>query len=341
MVDEEEKKEEQKFEFDEAGEAIGYISLDQARVLAMRTAMETSGAYGRRYRAVPMAFEVLGDEETEDHYVISLSFRPQGEFEGTPGREQFFVEKEGTIAVRQVMGLPRPAGALQLRITLAIIGVAALVAAAVAGGLIFAGGGDGGDEPGAEPAPAIGTAPVSTPTPAAVSVAAPALQRAFLRKWGTEGTGDGQLDRPYGIALDEAGNVYVTDFNNDRVQKFSSEGQFLLKWGSGGDGDGQLNGLPGIALDGLGNVYVADFDNDRIQKFSSDERFLLKWGSPGTEEGQIQGAATIAVDGFDNVYVTERRSHRVQVFDTNGRFLGMWGTRSLSEKDAIRHNAHD
>ena len=90
MAQEEGKKEEEKFEFDAAGEARGYISLDQARVLAMRTAREAPGVYGRRFQNVPMAFEVAEEQETEDYYVVTLSLRPQGEFTGTPGVEQFF-----------------------------------------------------------------------------------------------------------------------------------------------------------------------------------------------------------------------------------------------------------
>ncbi|PKB79920.1 MAG: hypothetical protein BZY88_11075 [SAR202 cluster bacterium Io17-Chloro-G9] len=108
MAEDPEKKEEEKFEFDAAGQALGYISLDQARVLAMRTARETPGVYGAAFEEVPMAFEVVGDEDTEDHYVITLSFRPQGQFAGAPGREQFFIEKEGAIAHRQVLGVPLP-----------------------------------------------------------------------------------------------------------------------------------------------------------------------------------------------------------------------------------------
>ena len=57
-------KEEEKFDFTPEGEALGYISLDQARVLAMRTARETPGAYSPRFASVPMAFEVVEDEET-------------------------------------------------------------------------------------------------------------------------------------------------------------------------------------------------------------------------------------------------------------------------------------
>ena len=106
MAEDEGKREEEKFEFTRDGEALGYISLDQARVLAMRTARETPGAYGRRFANVPMAFEVAEAKETEDYYEVTLSLRPEGQFAGTPGLEQFYIEKEGGIAVRQVMSLP-------------------------------------------------------------------------------------------------------------------------------------------------------------------------------------------------------------------------------------------
>ncbi|MDP6403434.1 MAG: hypothetical protein QF467_07805, partial [SAR202 cluster bacterium] len=87
MVDNDGKNDEEKLDFDSAGEAPGYLSLDQAQVLAMRTASESPGAYGSRFRGTPMAFEAALAEESEDHYVITLSFRPQGEFAGTPPGE--------------------------------------------------------------------------------------------------------------------------------------------------------------------------------------------------------------------------------------------------------------
>jgi len=68
---------------DSAGEGVSYISLEQARALCIRTANVTPGAYGRRFGRVPMVFEVAFEEETDDHYVITLSFRPQGQFFGT------------------------------------------------------------------------------------------------------------------------------------------------------------------------------------------------------------------------------------------------------------------
>jgi hypothetical protein len=54
-------KEEEKFDFTDEGEAVGYISLEQAGVLAMRTARETPGEYGSNYQGVPMAFEVSAE----------------------------------------------------------------------------------------------------------------------------------------------------------------------------------------------------------------------------------------------------------------------------------------
>ena len=97
-------KEEEKFDFTPEGE--GYISLAEARVLAVRTAVETPGDYGRNFRRLTMVFEVVESGEDEDFYNITLSFRPQGNFAGTPGQEQFVVGKEGTIAVRQVLSFP-------------------------------------------------------------------------------------------------------------------------------------------------------------------------------------------------------------------------------------------
>ena len=57
MAEEQDKKAEEMFGFTPEGEAIGYISLEQARLLAMQTARDVPGDYGRRFRRVPMAFK--------------------------------------------------------------------------------------------------------------------------------------------------------------------------------------------------------------------------------------------------------------------------------------------
>jgi DNA-binding beta-propeller fold protein YncE len=84
---------------------------------------------------------------------------------------------------------------------------------------------------------------------------------------GESGAGDGQLERPVGLATDREERLYVTDAGNGRCEIFDKTGAFLTKWGSVGSGDGQFIGALGIAVDGSGGIYVTDAV-DRVQKFS-------------------------------------------------------------------------
>ena len=92
----------------------------------------------------------------------------------------------------------------------------------------------------------------------------------FILQWGSRGNGDGQFSGPHGIEVDAAGNVYVVDTGNNRIQKFTSDGVFLIKWGTTGAAPGQFNHPHGIGIGPLGNVYVAETGNNRVQKFTSD-----------------------------------------------------------------------
>jgi len=136
----------------------------------------------------------------------------------------------------------------------------------------------------------------------------------FILKWGSYGSGDGQFNNPFGVAVDDAGNVYVVDNWNNRVQKFDSSGGFITKWGSGGSGDGQFEAPVGVAVDALGNVYVVDTWNHRVQKFTGSGGFITKWGSEGSGDGQFSQPFGVAVDGSGNVYVADEDNYRVQKF---------------------------
>ncbi len=71
-----------------------------------------------------------------------------------------------------------------------------------------------------------------------------------------------------GVAVDGDGNVFVADFYNHRIQKFSPKGDFLTSIGEPGNGPGQFDRPTDVVVDAEGNLYVVDFGNDRIQKFS-------------------------------------------------------------------------
>ena len=82
MAEEEGKKEEEKLEFDSTGQAVAYISLDQARVLALQHARDNREFYGRSYAQRDLVWEELNAEESEDYYRIRLSYRPARGFRG-------------------------------------------------------------------------------------------------------------------------------------------------------------------------------------------------------------------------------------------------------------------
>jgi DNA-binding beta-propeller fold protein YncE len=69
---------------------------------------------------------------------------------------------------------------------------------------------------------------------------------AFVKKWRSEGSGDGQLIYPFGISIGCDGLVYVTDCSNSRIQVFESDGTFVSKWGSDGSDDGQFSNPWGL-----------------------------------------------------------------------------------------------
>lgn len=54
---------------------------------------------------------------------------------------------------------------------------------------------------------------------------------AIVGEWGVPGPGRGQFSNPTGIATDAAGNVYVADSGNNRIQKFTPTGTFITTWG--------------------------------------------------------------------------------------------------------------
>ncbi|KAF5418121.1 MAG: Virginiamycin B lyase [Candidatus Methanophagaceae archaeon] len=149
----------------------------------------------------------------------------------------------------------------------------------------------------------------------------------FVTKWAVADiVEDVAFWGPRGIAVDGSGNVYVVDTDNNRTQKFDSNGNFITKWGSYGTGDGEFQRPRGIAVDNGGNVFVADTRNDRIQKFDSNGNFITKWGSYGTGDGEFYEPAGIAVDNSGNVFVADIDHDRIQKFDSNGNFITNWGS---------------
>src|SRR5215207_4941117 len=111
-----------------------------------------------------------------------------------------------------------------------------------------------------------------------------------------------------------------------RIQKFSSNGDFITKWGTSGSGDGQFRTPVAVATDLGGNVYVADTGNDRVQVFSPSGDFLRKWGGHGSGNGRFDNPVGLAIDTSFKVYVADRDNERIQKFTSGGDYVAKWGT---------------
>ncbi len=148
----------------------------------------------------------------------------------------------------------------------------------------------------------------------------------FVSKWGSIGTGDGQFNQPWGIAVNGTGHVYITDAENDRVQVFTATGQFVNTWGSTGTGDGRFSYPAGIVVNATGYVYVVDYENNRVQVFTATGQFVTKWGSYGAANGQFDQPHSILINDSGYVYVSDIWNERVQIFTSTGQFVGKWGS---------------
>jgi len=137
------------------------------------------------------------------------------------------------------------------------------------------------------------------------------------------GNGRGQFDSPRGIATDSAGNIFVADTGNGRIEKFSPSGTFLSTIGTKGTGRGQLAEPNGISIDRAGNIYVAEVaSNHRVQKLAPDGRFIAEWKGPAPG---FYGPRRIAIGPDDSIYVVDQGHTRVVKFDPDGQVLAVWG----------------
>jgi DNA-binding beta-propeller fold protein YncE len=87
-------------------------------------------------------------------------------------------------------------------------------------------------------------------------------------RFGTTGSGTGQLSSPYDVDVRPSGYLLVVDRGNNRVQQFSPGGEYMASFGTSGSGAGQFNEPSGVAVAAGGLIYVTDSGNKRVQCWS-------------------------------------------------------------------------
>jgi DNA-binding beta-propeller fold protein YncE len=131
---------------------------------------------------------------------------------------------------------------------------------------------------------------------------------------------------PYGIAIDPAGDVYVSDIHSFGIGRYTSSGTLVTSWGGEVDGEAECRSPGGMAIDGAGNLFVACVDGDQIVKYSITGTLLSQFASSGSGNGQLYFPQTVALDASGNVYVADRNNDRIQKFTASGAYVCQWGS---------------
>jgi sugar lactone lactonase YvrE len=143
-----------------------------------------------------------------------------------------------------------------------------------------------------------------------------------------------RLNYPYGVAVDRRGNVYISDYYNNRVRKVNRSGIISTLAGVGpagpegtfsGDGgratSAHLNKPSGIAVDRQGNVYIVDRNNHRLRRVDPRGRITTvagtgEMGYSGdggpARSAKLFGPFGVAVDAKGNVYVADTDNNRIR-----------------------------
>lgn len=149
-----------------------------------------------------------------------------------------------------------------------------------------------------------------------------------LGKASVPGDEAGYFNMPTDIAVLDDGSFYVSDgYGNNRIVKYSAQGEYEFEWGEEGDGPGEFNLPHSVALDSNGRVYVADRGNFRIQIFTAKGEYI----SEIKTDGWMPYALIITPD--DKIFVTDGGDKpakypfrsRVLVLDLKGNILEIFG----------------
>ncbi len=111
-----------------------------------------------------------------------------------------------------------------------------------------------------------------------------------VRNFGKEGTGNGQLKAPHGITTDSAGDVWVADSGNNRIEEFGPTGTFVEVFGKEGTSEGKLKKPGAVAIDQENNAWVADTANNNVQEW--------------TPNGTGYGTGTASAHDTQTIYYT-------------------------------------
>ena len=142
------------------------------------------------------------------------------------------------------------------------------------------------------------------------------------------------FDHPFDVAEGMDGNLFVTEFEGDRIAKCNRDGYIVQTFGGTGRGAGKLVGPQFITADGKGYLYVTDYGNRRVSKFDEEGNFILSFGrKTSTFTGFRSPSGIVYKDGL--IYVSDTFGKYIAVFDESGNFVGSLGDGDLKAPEGL------
>ncbi len=155
------------------------------------------------------------------------------------------------------------------------------------------------------------------------------LNRVFMFSGKGEYQGElraGQLfDRPGGMDVDAAGNLYVTEVLGGRVLVFDPQGVQIREIRRQAPPHEEFNRPLAVRVDRQGRVYVLDSMNFQVEIFSPQGQSLGTVGEIGLGPGYLARPKGMAVDSTGNIYISDANVDVVQIFDHEGQLLLYFG----------------
>ena len=153
------------------------------------------------------------------------------------------------------------------------------------------------------------------------------VARLSIQKLGTPIKTIGGLSRPWGVAVNQRGEIIVAENSGHCISIFSSIGEKIRTFGSKGSAQGQFNGPCGVAVDGDGNILVVDRANHHIQKLTAGGKFLTAVGRERNKHLELSYPTGVAVNRRNRkVYICDTYNHRIQILNSDLTFSSSFGS---------------
>ena len=150
--------------------------------------------------------------------------------------------------------------------------------------------------------------------------------------WETE-----QFDRPLDITAKSGLEIFVADFNNERIQRYDKSLNYISSFYSEETFSTDLQfGFPGgVDVSAQGELFICDNENNRILKLNTLGEPTLSFGDFNWGDGQLEYPAKVEISPHNLIYVSDQHANQVVVFDYFGNYISRFGSDLLNKPQGM------